>query len=91
MISNTDKELRTPIRFGVIKLCSILVSSAMFFPDFLYGFSANTVKSCQAVAAADICKSRHRAIAEAYDHAYRLHEIAAHLGVHYGTVSRRLK
>ena len=24
-----------------------------------------------------------RAIAEAYDHGYRLHEIAAHLGVHY--------
>jgi putative transposase len=32
-----------------------------------------------------------RAIAEAYKHGYRLHEIAKHLGVHYGTVSRRLK
>ena len=32
-----------------------------------------------------------RAIAEAYDHGYRLHEIAAHLGVHYATVRRRLK
>jgi REP element-mobilizing transposase RayT len=32
-----------------------------------------------------------RAIAEAYGHGYRLHEIAAHLGVHYATVSRRLK
>jgi putative transposase len=31
-------------------------------------------------------------IAQAYqDHGYRLHEIAAHLGVHYATVSRRLK
>jgi putative transposase len=36
-------------------------------------------------------KSGERAIAEAYDHGYRLHEIAAHLGVHYATVSRRLK
>ena len=25
------------------------------------------------------------------EHGYRLHEIAAHLGVHYATVSRRLK
>ena len=32
-----------------------------------------------------------RAIVEAYDRAYRLHEIAAYFGVHYGTVSRRLK
>jgi REP-associated tyrosine transposase len=32
-----------------------------------------------------------RAIAEAYEQGYRLHEIAAHLGVHYATVSRRLK
>jgi REP element-mobilizing transposase RayT len=31
-------------------------------------------------------------IAQAYrEHGYRLHEIAAHLGVHYATVSRRLK
>jgi DNA-binding MarR family transcriptional regulator len=30
-------------------------------------------------------------MAEAYDHGYRLHEIAKHLGVHYATVSRRLK
>jgi putative transposase len=36
-------------------------------------------------------KSGDRAIADAYDHGYRLHEIAAHLGVHYATVSRRLK
>jgi putative transposase len=36
-------------------------------------------------------KSGDRAIAEAYNHGYRLHEIAAHLGVHYATVSRRLK
>ena len=33
-------------------------------------------------------KNGKRAIAEAYDHGYRLHEIAAHLGVHYATVSR---
>jgi putative transposase len=32
-----------------------------------------------------------RAIAEAYKHGYRLHEIAKHLCVHYATVSRRLK
>ena len=36
-------------------------------------------------------KSGKRAIAEAYDHGYWLHEIAAHLSVHYGTVSGRLK
>jgi putative transposase len=36
-------------------------------------------------------KGGDRAIAEAYKHGYRLHEIAAHLGVHYATVSRRLK
>ena len=29
--------------------------------------------------------------AEAYEQGYRLNEIAAHLGVHYATVSRRLK
>jgi putative transposase len=33
-----------------------------------------------------------RRILQAYkEHGYRLHEIAAHLGVHYATVSRRLK
>jgi REP element-mobilizing transposase RayT len=32
-----------------------------------------------------------KTIAKAYQHGYRLHEIAAHLGVHYATVSRRLK
>jgi len=32
-----------------------------------------------------------KAIAEAYEHGFRLNEIAAHLGVHYATVSRRLK
>jgi putative transposase len=33
-----------------------------------------------------------RGIVQAYqEHGYRLHEIAAHLGVHYATVSRRLK
>jgi REP element-mobilizing transposase RayT len=32
-----------------------------------------------------------KAIAEAYQQGYRLNEIAAHLGVHYATVSRRLK
>ena len=32
-----------------------------------------------------------KGIAEAYDQGYRLNEIAAHLGVHYATVSRRLK
>ena len=31
------------------------------------------------------------AIADAYEQGYRLNEIAAHLGVHYATVSRRLK
>jgi putative transposase len=37
-------------------------------------------------------KSGKRAIVEAYkEHGYRLQEIAAHLGVHYATVSRRLK
>lgn len=36
-------------------------------------------------------KRSERAIAEAYEQGYRLHEIAAHLGVHYATVSRRLK
>ena len=36
-------------------------------------------------------RSGKRAIAEAYDHGYRLHEIAARLGANYGTVSRRLK
>jgi hypothetical protein len=30
-------------------------------------------------------------IAEAYDHEHRLEEIAAHLGIHYATASRRLK
>jgi hypothetical protein len=32
-----------------------------------------------------------KGIAEAYQQGYRLNEIAAHLGVHYATVSRRLK
>ena len=32
-----------------------------------------------------------KAIAEAYEQGYRLNEIAAYLGVHYSTVSRRLK
>jgi len=32
-----------------------------------------------------------RAIGEAYEQGYRLNEIAARLGVHYATVSRRLK
>ena len=36
-------------------------------------------------------KSGDRAIAKAYHCGYRLHEIATHLGVHYATVSRRLK
>jgi putative transposase len=36
-------------------------------------------------------KSGDRAIAEACDHGYRPHEIAAHLGAHYATVSRRLQ
>ena len=36
-------------------------------------------------------KSGKKAIAVAYQHGYRLNEIAAHLGVHYATVSRRLK
>lgn len=37
-------------------------------------------------------KQGERGIVQAYrDHGYRLHEIAAHLGVHYATVSRRLK
>jgi len=36
-------------------------------------------------------KSGKKAIAEAYEHGYRLNEIAAHLGVHYATVSRQLK
>ena len=49
------------------------------------------LRAGQAVAGADICKSGNRAIAEAYNHGYRLHEIAALLSVHYGTVSSRLK
>ena len=36
-------------------------------------------------------RSGKRAIAEAYDHGYRLREIAAHLSFHYGTVSSRPK
>ena len=37
-------------------------------------------------------KGEETGIARAYrEHGYRLHEIAAHLGVHYATVSRRLK
>jgi REP element-mobilizing transposase RayT len=37
-------------------------------------------------------KDRDSGIAQAYrEHGYRLHEIAAHLGVHYATVSRKLK
>jgi len=37
-------------------------------------------------------KGEETGIAQAYrEHGYRLHEIAAHLGVHYATVSRRLK
>jgi REP-associated tyrosine transposase len=36
-------------------------------------------------------RSGKKAIAEAYEHGYRLNEIAAHLDVHYATVSRRLK
>jgi putative transposase len=38
-----------------------------------------------------LAKSGNKAIAVAYEHGYRLNEIAAHLGVHYATVSRRLK
>ena len=36
-------------------------------------------------------KRGEKAIGEAYEQGYRLNEIAAHLGVHYATVSRRLK
>ncbi len=37
-------------------------------------------------------KNKQAGIAQAYrEHGYRLHEIASHLGVHYATVSRRLK
>jgi putative transposase len=36
-------------------------------------------------------KSGRKAIAAAYQHGYRLTEIAAHLSIHYATVSRRLK
>jgi putative transposase len=37
-------------------------------------------------------RSKEEGIAQAYrEHGYRLHEIAKHLGVHYATVSRRLK
>ncbi len=37
-------------------------------------------------------RSKEAGIAQAYrEHGYRLHEIAKHLGVHYATVSRRLK
>lgn len=37
-------------------------------------------------------RNKNTAIIEAYqDHGYRLHEIAAHLGVHYATVSRKLR
>jgi REP element-mobilizing transposase RayT len=36
-------------------------------------------------------KSGEKAIAEAYEQGYRLNQIAAYLGVHYATVSRRLK
>ena len=37
-------------------------------------------------------KSGKRAIVQAYkEHGYRLHEIATHLGIHYATVSRKLK
>jgi DNA invertase Pin-like site-specific DNA recombinase len=32
-----------------------------------------------------------KAIGEAYEQGYRVNEIADHLGVHYATVSRRLK
>ena len=38
-----------------------------------------------------VAKSGRRAITEAYNHGYLLHEIAAHWGVHNATVSRRLK
>jgi len=39
-----------------------------------------------------LAKDRETGIAEAYrEHGYRLQEIAAHLGVHYATVSRKLK
>ncbi|MGH7927370.1 MAG: helix-turn-helix domain-containing protein [Candidatus Binatia bacterium] len=39
-----------------------------------------------------LAKNRESGIAEAYlEHGYRLQEIAAHLGVHYATVSRKLK
>jgi DNA-binding MarR family transcriptional regulator len=36
-------------------------------------------------------RSGEKGIAEAYEQGYRLSEIAAHLDVHYATVSRRLK
>jgi len=45
----------------------------------------------EAVAAADIREQRRERVAEAYEQGYRLNEIAAYLGVHYATVSRRLK
>jgi DNA-binding MarR family transcriptional regulator len=39
-----------------------------------------------------LAKDRDTGIIEAYrEHGYRLQEIAAHLGVHYATVSRKLK
>ena len=48
-------------------------------------------KSCQAIAAADICQEREQSDSRGLQHGHRLHEIAALLGVHYATVSRRLK
>ncbi len=39
-----------------------------------------------------LAQNRETGIADAYrEHGYRLQEIAAHLGVHYATVSRKLK
>ena len=39
-----------------------------------------------------LAKNKDTGIAKAYrEHGYRLQEIAAHLGVHYATVSRKLK
>jgi transcriptional regulator with PAS, ATPase and Fis domain len=58
----------------------------------LFDDSTSTAKGDQADIGADLRANRETGITAAYrEHEYRLQKIAAHLGIHYATVSRKLK
>ena len=54
-------------------------------------FPRTQLKPIKPILERILVKGGESGIAEAYREGYRLREIAAHLGVHYATVSRKLK